>query len=49
MPVKPVLRRVKPALHDDSGEEEFQDVDEHGEDRGGDGDQEMGEYDDEVQ
>ncbi|KAF8427276.1 hypothetical protein EV426DRAFT_699099 [Tirmania nivea] len=44
MPAKSVLRRVKPALHDDSDEEEFQVVDE---DRDADGDGEMGDYDDE--
>jgi len=49
MPAKSVLQRVKPALHDDSDEEEFPEVDEHDEDQGEDGDEEMGDYHDEVQ
>ena len=49
MPAKPVLRRVKPALHDDSDEEEFPDVGEHDEGRDEDGDEEMRDYDYEVQ
>ena len=49
MPAASVLRRVKPALYDDSDEEGFPEVDEHGEDRDGDSDEEMRDYHDEVQ
>jgi len=43
MPAKSVLRRVKPTIHDDSDEGEFQDVDERDEGRE---DKKMGDHSD---